>query len=279
MRKASTRRRDADAPGNIGSLAAIVTAVSMLAGLTGCTTDDASNAPKAAGPSPRVEAAPRGDDVDVVAEGTVVDVVDGDTIELADGTRVRLALVDTPEMHGGVEACGPEAARFTANFVAGQTVEVHRPRGAARADDYGRTLGEVVRVRDGRSLNVALAAAGLGAVDERFVAEDPDLAARSRAAAPANPPACHDASAGPVPERGAVSPGAGAALDFAGETADTDSACHPAYRPCLPVVDDLDCADADVRRPVTVLGNADPYRLDGRSTFREDGVGCESYAR
>jgi hypothetical protein len=44
--------------------------------------------------------------------------------------------------------------------------------------------------------------------------------------------------------------------------------CHPSYRPCLPIVPDLDCADID--GPVTVIG-PDEYRLDGDG----DGIGCE----
>jgi hypothetical protein len=50
------------------------------------------------------------------------------------------------------------------------------------------------------------------------------------------------------------------------------SGCHPSYRPCLPIVGDLDCPD--VRRmgkaPVRVVGY-DAYRLDRDN----DGVGCE----
>jgi hypothetical protein len=44
--------------------------------------------------------------------------------------------------------------------------------------------------------------------------------------------------------------------------------CAPGYSPCLPIVDDLDCADID--GSVTVTGS-DQYRLDSDN----DGVGCE----
>ena len=48
---------------------------------------------------------------------TVERVVDGDTIDVSpdvEGTgRVRLIGVDTPEVSGGVEPCGPEASDFT----------------------------------------------------------------------------------------------------------------------------------------------------------------------
>jgi micrococcal nuclease len=127
----------------------------------------------------------------VVVQARVADVVDGDTIDLYDGTRVRLAIVDTPEIHGGVEACGAEAAEFTGDFLAGQSVAIYRPDGAPRTDRHGRTLGEVVRLTDGASLNVALVQSGLGTIDRRFVDEDPDLTRRLEAAAELAPiPTC-----------------------------------------------------------------------------------------
>src|SRR6185436_19567612 len=48
--------------------------------------------------------------------------------------------------------------------------------------------------------------------------------------------------------------------------------CHPSYSPCLPIVDDLDCADIRAMgvAPVRVL-SSDPYRLDADN----DGLGCE----
>ncbi len=51
-----------------------------------------------------------------------------------------------------------------------------------------------------------------------------------------------------------------------------DDACHSSYDPCLPIVDDLDCADvvAMGAAPVTVTG-PDDYGLDSDN----DGIGCE----
>jgi micrococcal nuclease len=147
--------------------------------------DDASVA------APTGSAGPRGDDAPVVRTGRVVDVVDGDTFDLADGTRVRLAIADTPEVFGGLETCGRESSAFTARFLAGQTVALYRPTDAPTLDRFDRALGEVVRVTDGASLNVALVRAGLARVDERFTGEDPDLAARMRTAArDADDPGC-----------------------------------------------------------------------------------------
>ena len=124
---------------------------------------------------------------DVVASGTVTNVVDGDTVDVDGVGRVRIAIVDTPEVHGGAETCGAEAAAFTEDLVLGRRVLLRRPPGAPRIDPYDRVLAEVVRADDGVSLNVALYAAGLGTLVERYADEDPDLAARLRATAQATP--------------------------------------------------------------------------------------------
>lgn len=131
-------------------------------------------------------ASPRTDGAPVVAQGPVVSVVDGDTVDLADA-RVRLAIVDTPEVHGGTEPCGPEASAFTRRFLDGQTVAVYRPSDAPQTGPYGRTIGEVVRLSDGTSLNVALHREGLAAADGRYADEDPDLAARLGDVTPDDP--------------------------------------------------------------------------------------------
>lgn len=215
-------------------------------------------------------ARPRGDDAPVIVQGRVDRVIDGDTFELSNGTRVRLAITDTPEIHNGVQTCGPEAASFATDFLAGQTVAVYRPTSAPTTDTYRRTLGEAVRVSDGASLNVALVAAGLGRIDDRFTAEDADLTDRLRtAAASADTPTCGDHSEpGPAPE---PAPATGGSGQHGGRT-DGGWACHPAYHECLPEVGDLNCGD--VGHSVTVRDPSDdPYGLDGND---HDGAGCES---
>lgn len=66
----------------------------------------------------------------------------------------------------------------------------------------------------------------------------------------------------------------GTSSDDGGESSTTavSPTCHPAYTPCLPVVDDLDCPDVVALglAPVTVVGE-DVYGLDADG----DGVGCE----
>ncbi len=64
------------------------------------------------------------------------------------------------------------------------------------------------------------------------------------------------------------------AMDDGGADTSSDPVdeCHPSYSPCLPLVDDLNCADVVAlgAAPVTVLG-PDDYGLDAD----HDGIGCE----
>lgn len=68
--------------------------------------------------------------------------VDGDTIALTDGTRVRLLLVDTPETVNANDCYGKEAKAFTVAQVAGKTVELSYDETSC-TDRFGRTLAYV----------------------------------------------------------------------------------------------------------------------------------------
>lgn len=94
-------------------------------------------------------------------------VLDGDTLRLADGTRIRLPGVDCPETGRPLAA---EAARFTARFIEGRAlrcVPLQPPR-----DHYGRLLADVTA--DGESLSEGLVRAGLAWI---YVEESPALLA------------------------------------------------------------------------------------------------------
>jgi len=106
---------------------------------------------------------------------TVVNVVDGDTIDIniADGkydrTRIRLWGIDTPETKSekfGAMYFGPEAVDFTKKLAIGKQVtiyfEEHRSRGK-----YGRLLA-YVQLPDGRFLNEVLLTEGFAYADLRF---------------------------------------------------------------------------------------------------------------
>lgn len=86
-------------------------------------------------------------------------IVDGDTVELVGGTRVRLLLVDTPETTQGKNDCyGQEAKAFTVSQLAGKTVQLSYDD-AACTDRFGRTLAYVKA--DGVDLNAELVKRGL----------------------------------------------------------------------------------------------------------------------
>ncbi|MFM7201217.1 MAG: thermonuclease family protein [Myxococcota bacterium] len=78
---------------------------------------------------------------------TVGYVVDGDTLEVEQGERIRLVGVDTPETWGEVECFGPEAKGFTVSQVEGQgiclTYDPAVTADSNNIDLYGRTLGYV----------------------------------------------------------------------------------------------------------------------------------------
>lgn len=105
----------------------------------------------------------------VEPNGTVVRVVDGDTVQLAleGGTEtVRLIGVDTPETvdeRKPVQCYGPEAsARTKALLPVGTSVRVERD--AEARDQYGRLLAYVTRAADGLFINRSLLADGYGVV-------------------------------------------------------------------------------------------------------------------
>jgi micrococcal nuclease len=71
-------------------------------------------------------------------------VVDGDTIALVDGTRVRLVQIDTPEK--GDECYGNEASEITRRLLpAGTAVRIEQDPALDQEDRFGRKLAYVWR--------------------------------------------------------------------------------------------------------------------------------------
>lgn len=76
------------------------------------------------------------------SEAIVDWVVDGDTIILVGGERVRYILVDTPETTNGKDECwGQEATEFNASLVLDQTISLEYDEECR--DQYGRLLAYV----------------------------------------------------------------------------------------------------------------------------------------
>jgi len=87
----------------------------------------------------------------------VADVVDGDTLVLEGGERVRYLLVDTPETTGGKHDCfGAEARELNRSLVEGRQVSL--AYGEACTDRFGRLLAYVSV--DGREVNTLLVERG-----------------------------------------------------------------------------------------------------------------------
>jgi len=73
---------------------------------------------------------------------TVERVIDGDTIVVSGGVKIRYLLVDAPETTNGHDACfGANASQFNADLVLGKTVELAYDTGCQ--DMFGRTLAYV----------------------------------------------------------------------------------------------------------------------------------------
>ena len=92
-------------------------------------------------------------DNSVYEQALVTSVIDGDTVELADGRRVRYLGIDTPESG---EYYAEEATARNKELVEGKTVELQR--GDRDQDEYGRLLRYVYV--DGVFVNAELIAQG-----------------------------------------------------------------------------------------------------------------------
>lgn len=89
----------------------------------------------------------------------VAKAVDGDTIELSDGRKVRYIGMDTPETKHptkGVECFGQQAAYQNAELVVGKTVQLEKD--VSETDRYGRLLRYVWL--DGQLINKTLVEQG-----------------------------------------------------------------------------------------------------------------------
>lgn len=115
-----------------------------------------------ASPAPPPQAGPATDTVPAGVDVTVERVVDGDTVVVSGGERVRLIGVDTPETKDPrrpVGCFGREASAFTASLVpAGSRV---RLVGDAEARDrFDRLLAYLYRLPDGLFVNAELVRQG-----------------------------------------------------------------------------------------------------------------------
>ncbi|MFH0899831.1 MAG: thermonuclease family protein, partial [Pseudomonadota bacterium] len=110
--------------------------------------------------------------------GLVERAIDGDTLELSGGERVRYLLVDAPEIHGRFAECfGAEALRYNSDLVAGRTVQLSYDRTCR--DRFDRLLAYVAV--DGAEVNRLLVERGYACFRESST-EDNEHEARYAAA-------------------------------------------------------------------------------------------------
>jgi micrococcal nuclease len=88
-------------------------------------------------------------------------VIDGDTIVVGGGVKIRYLLVNTPETTDGRDQCyGASAARFNADLVLGRAIQLDYD--VQCEDAFGRTLAYVTV--DGEDVNRLLIERGYGCV-------------------------------------------------------------------------------------------------------------------
>ena len=88
-------------------------------------------------------------------------VVDGDTVDLTNGAKVRLVQIDTPEVYFGAECWGHQASAETKRLLPpGTAVRLVTEPATDSVDRYGRLLRYVIRVRGGLNVNVYLVERG-----------------------------------------------------------------------------------------------------------------------
>lgn len=119
--------------------------------------------------------------------GRVVDIVDGDTVVLENGTEIRLVGLQAPKLALGRRnfddwPLAHDARAALADLVDGRFVEMHF--GGRREDRHGRTLAHLVRRSDGLWIQREMLLQGMARVytfpDNRAVVDD--LLAAERAA-------------------------------------------------------------------------------------------------
>jgi endonuclease YncB( thermonuclease family) len=225
------------------------------------------------------------------AESAIVaSVYDGDTLTLANGQRVRLLQIDTPELGSG--ECYSRAARTELLRLVppGSRIMLEADPNLDRVDRYGRLLRYIRH--NGLNVNVELVRRGAAAPyfyrgeHGRYAGALTAAAASAKRAKRGIWKSCPATTLDPDRAVETGQSGPPAAVTVATTTTSTipgtpattstptttrcdvnyQGGCVPAYPP------DLDCSD--IRRlgiaPVRVVG-VDVHRLDGDS----DGYGCE----
>jgi micrococcal nuclease len=212
--------------------AVVVAALFAAAKLSSSPSSTINDPPPADGP-----ACPRS--VGLCIERIVTRVLDGDTLDVEGGLRIRLVLVDAPELS---ESGGPEARDYLADLCLGSLALIDEDDFQIGDDPYSRVLA--VAHCGGTNANAAMISTGRAETFYVFCSESEfgNLSWTGCSSPPPPPP--------PPP------PGN----------------CDPAYPDvCIaPPPPDLDCGQISFRN-FRVLA-PDPHNFDGDG----DGIGCET---
>lgn len=202
---------------------------------------------------------PAGDDTSVVR------VIDGDTIEVSGGTRVRFIGIDTPETSTGPDCSGAEATNKTRELLPpGQRIRLVYD--VERLDRYGRTFVNRTLAADGFAVQATFPP-NVAHVEEFRAAVAQARSANLGLWAACQPP---NTAAAPTTRATVARPAAAA----------PSGNCHPSYSgACVPTgFSDVDCAGGSGNGPGYVSGKdfrvvgPDVYGLDAN----RDGIACES---
>jgi len=198
-------------------------------------------------------------------------VVDGDTITMSDGEKIRLVQIDTPEL-GTNECFAIQAKNQLSKLLnrSGKAVLKADPNLDA-VDRYGRSLRYIFIGKT----NINLRMVEIGAAAPYFYRSELGIYSTQllRAAERAKKnnlglwKACPGTKLNPIMALETKSFSITQSLAIT-----TNKACEVNYSGCLPVVDDLDCKDLKQLNlaPVRVVG-VDRYKLDNDG----DGIGCD----
>ena len=209
----------------------------------------------------------------VTASAVVSKVVDGDTITLNSGEKVRLLQIDTPELASS-ECYGVEArAALTSLLNTKAAITLKDDPKLDKVDRYGRSLRYIFVGKT----NINLRMVEIGAAAPYFYRGEKGLysaqflkaAEKAKASKRGLWKACPGT---PLTPTTAITTSAVASMGSQRVTTNNAN-CDPNYAGCVPVFpSDVDCPD--IKRlglaPVKVIGS-DIHRLDRDG----DGIGCD----
>ena len=208
---------------------------------------------------------------DAATSTRVARAIDGDTLTLTNGGRVRLVQIDTPELAG--ECYSQAAARELRRLApVGAAVRLEADPRLDRVDRYGRLLRYVWR--GGKNVNLELVRRGAATVwlydgDRGKYASALLRAGRAARAAKRGLWGACRAVWNPY---GPATTSAGTRAGGGSSQSGNRRGCDPSYPTvCIkPPPPDLDCDDIPYDN--FVVRSPDPHRFDGNDN---DGRGCE----